>query len=177
MKLNIEAGTINWNWGLGWNSPVSLFLYLNSDGITKPLEDIYESVKSSGVTDILFYGDFSEVTTLNWLTVKLLSEGYFVSAIMKAQDEAVQILYSSRIIITLCLSDLKDLDISGLTENDYIIINENSVSKILAVISRLEGLNIQIGRLYFNSMLLSREDALNDKLFEIFPYDGGCLEE
>jgi len=178
MKLSVDNISINWNYGLSIQ-PVSVFLNLKNDfdTVSYELEEVFKTVTATEVKDVMFYGDFSEVENLNWLTVKLLAEGYFVSAIMNIKDKALPIIRASRVIVYLELDDIKNSDLSGLTESDYIIINESKVNRILATAVRLSGLGTRIGRLYFNTLLLSREDALkSEKLFNIYPYDGDNIE-
>ena len=180
MNLFIDSIEINWNYGLGIQ-PVSVFVYLKDleeGGTSYKIEEVFKAIISSGVKDVIFYGDFHQIDILNWLTVKLLSEGYFVSAVLDSKNRAISELRASRVIVYLTLDNLKDSELSGLTESDYIIINESKIARILATVVRLGGLDIRVGRIYFNTLLLPRETALaSKKLFNIYPYDGDAVLE
>ena len=174
MTETVEVN-INWNYGIGIEAVSTFVKIVEPIQSLDKLESVYETIRKVGIKDVIVYGEINScVETLNWLFCRLLSCSYFTTVLCKSYDtEIIEKVFSSRLVVSLYLDDIIKSNLQSLTESDYILIRENKVQRIIATLSRLSGLGIRVGRLYFSTFLIDRNTALQNKLFVgIYPYDG-----
>lgn len=172
MELTIGHTRIDWSDGLGL-SPVSLFIELVQHDETKyherSLEDVDGFIKDAGTSDVIIYG---EVTTyadgLAWLTPKLIADGVFTTVVTDIREQANAYTVASRTVHKMNKDNHKLLKYVKLRDLDIILIEADTIKELLALRSvRLS--NSAENITLFNSNLVSKDDALEAGVTELYP--------
>lgn len=172
MELTIGHTRIDWSDGLGL-SPVSLFIELVQKDETKyhgrSLEEVYIFIKDAGTNDVIIYGEINTYAdVLSWLTPKLIADGVFTSVVSDIKEQAKVYTIASRTIHKMNKDNHKLLKLVNFRNLDIILIESDNIKELLALRSVRLSNNAENVTL-FNSNLVSKEEALEAGVIELYP--------
>lgn len=153
--------------------PVSLYIELEETDVPldcfESVRHLYKLITDKKHTDIIFKLTNTEYyEPLSFLLGRLLLENYHVTIITRLTQ--LQGLVSNSFTILTYLDELKrNIGIlKQLSLESNIIIQEDNINKLKLCLNLLNNNDIKL-KVFFDTALLSKEEVLENKVYECFP--------
>jgi hypothetical protein len=153
--------------------PVSAYITIDPKKPPTSLETFYSDIQKVGCPDLIIQGEIDEESErgLSWATVKLISEGFYISLIVNADTKIPHIVVHKHIYITNLSSIKANRGLLGAAEaKDIVLIEEVSGAKILAVKTILLNNNCKAKIMILSSTLAENEIISNNEFWTIHKY-------
>uniref|UniRef100_A0A6M3JIR2 Uncharacterized protein n=1 Tax=viral metagenome TaxID=1070528 RepID=A0A6M3JIR2_9ZZZZ len=152
--------------------PISLLIEVDPSYPPISLENMYINIRESGCRDIIIVGniDSGSCLVLSWLTVKLISEGFFITLVLNMGGVIPNIIVHKH-VFKATLETIVKLkgQFESLTEKTIVIIQEGEIKKLLSAITILRRGKCK-SRIMFDESLVDKNLLIEGGVFDVYPY-------